>query len=76
MNAIPSAEANRRFSRMLRDVGDGQSYTITSHGRPVAKLVPPDAASRVEARAALVAALRAQDTVEIGPVTRDALSER
>jgi prevent-host-death family protein len=76
VTAIPSAEANRQFSRLLREVGEGGSYTITSHGRPVARLVPADAPARGEGRRALLAVLRAQDAVAIGPVSRDELYER
>lgn len=76
MSAIQATDANRQFSRMLREVGEGQSYTITSHGRPVARLVPVSGAARDGARAALLAGLRAQAAVDIGPVTRDELYER
>ena len=62
-----AAEANRRFSRLLREVREGQSFTITAHGRPVARIVPFDAdaeATRRAARAALMARLRAQPAAE------------
>lgn len=80
--SIPAAEANRSFSRLLREVREGQSFTITAHGRPVARIVPCDAdteaARREAAREALMARLRAQpaaDTTERG-WTRDELYER
>jgi prevent-host-death family protein len=38
--AVSAAEAKRRFSRILREVRDGRSYVVTSHGRPVARIVP------------------------------------
>jgi len=38
--AITASEANQRFSEMLRDVADGESFTVTSHGKPVARVVP------------------------------------
>jgi prevent-host-death family protein len=37
---ISAAEANRSFSRLLREVREGQSFIITAHGRPVARIVP------------------------------------
>lgn len=40
--SISAAEANRNFSRLLRGVREGHSYTVTSHGRPVARVVPAD----------------------------------
>ncbi|TIV74086.1 MAG: type II toxin-antitoxin system prevent-host-death family antitoxin, partial [Mesorhizobium sp.] len=33
--AVSAADANRRFSHILRAVREGQSYVVTSHGRPV-----------------------------------------
>jgi prevent-host-death family protein len=41
MKHVSAAEANRNFSRLLREVSAGETVTITSHGRPIAKLVPP-----------------------------------
>ena len=38
--AVSAADANRRFSELLRTVKNGQSVVVTSHGKPVAKLVP------------------------------------
>jgi len=37
---ISAAEANRQFSKLLRAVEAGETITITSHGRPVARLCP------------------------------------
>jgi prevent-host-death family protein len=75
--AISAAEANRNFSRMLRSVRDGHSYVVTSHGRPVARLIPVDqfADTSSAARDALVARLRRQPIVHIGHWTRDELYE-
>ncbi|MFM2121269.1 MAG: hypothetical protein RL722_2737 [Pseudomonadota bacterium] len=42
MKAISSTQANREFSRLLREVADGEAVQITSHGRPVATLAPID----------------------------------
>ena len=44
---VSAADANREFSKLLRRVREGQSVTITSHGRPVARLVPLSAESRM-----------------------------
>lgn len=76
--AVSAAVANRDFSKLLRRVREGGSYVITSHGKPVAKIVPVDAADPVRAAAkrALLARLRAQPTtVPIGRWTRDELYE-
>ncbi|HMG48448.1 MAG TPA: type II toxin-antitoxin system prevent-host-death family antitoxin [Allosphingosinicella sp.] len=38
--AISASEANQRFSEMLRQVANGESFTVTSRGRPVARVIP------------------------------------
>jgi prevent-host-death family protein len=53
---VSAAEANRSFSRLLRGVREGRNYLVTSHGRPIARLVPAakqDAAERRVREAAL-----------------------
>ena len=40
--AITASKANQHFSQLLRDVADGQSFTVTSRGRPVARVLPVD----------------------------------
>ena len=72
---VSAAEANRQFSKLLRGVRDGNSYVVTSHGRPVAKLVPVDeeAIAREQARERLFARLRSQPVRNIGRWTRDEL---
>lgn len=62
--AISAAEANRKFSELLRGVKAGQRYIVTSHGRPVARIEPIEEQSRTHAKAALLAHL------EIRPVRR------
>ncbi|MFM8936185.1 MAG: type II toxin-antitoxin system Phd/YefM family antitoxin, partial [Vulcanococcus sp.] len=37
---VSASEANRSFSALLRQVAQGQSFTVHSHGRPVANLTP------------------------------------
>jgi prevent-host-death family protein len=74
---ISAAEANRQFSRILREIGDGHSYVVTSHGRPVAKIIPfgESAEHKRAAKARLLARLRSQRVIDIGPWTRDELYE-
>jgi prevent-host-death family protein len=76
--AISAAEANRAFSRLLRDVKAGASFTITSHGKPVARIVPYDATvdAKAAARARLLQRLAHQAVTDIGPWRRDELYER
>ena len=40
--AITASDANQHFSELLRDVAEGQSFTVTSRGRPVARVLPID----------------------------------
>ena len=71
---ISAAEANRKFSEVLRGVREGQSYVVTSHGRPVARIEPlNDGHDADRARGALLRRLRLQKAIDIGPWTRDEL---
>ena len=40
IKAVSAADANRRFSELLRTVKKGGSVVVTSHGKPVAKISP------------------------------------
>ncbi len=75
---ISAADANRSFSRILREVRDGQTYVVTAHGKPVARIVPCTEAdaSRAAARAALMRRLAEQPVTDIGPWKRDELYDR
>lgn len=78
LRAVSAADANRQFSAVLREVRDGKTYVITSHGKPVAKLVPFDAERDAQdaARAKLFTRLKRQRAVRaIGRWTRDELYE-
>jgi prevent-host-death family protein len=74
---VSAADANRKFSLILRGVRDGHSYVVTSHGRPVARIVPAAKDERVVsgARAALLSRLERQPVVEAGRWSRDELYE-
>jgi prevent-host-death family protein len=80
---VTAAEANRHFSKLLRTVQSGRSVTVTSHGRPVARMVPYDDAAegqrdrRREAWRAFLDHLRAQPAREVPrDWTRQDLYER
>jgi prevent-host-death family protein len=78
---ISAAEANRQFSRVLREVREeGASFTVTSHGEPVARIVPADHAKtaeeksrRDEAWKQLLERLRSQPALNLGKWSRDEL---
>jgi prevent-host-death family protein len=55
--AISAADANRKFSKLLREVKEGRSYVVTSHGRPVARIAPVAEQRDSKAKAALLAHL-------------------
>lgn len=75
---VSAADANRKFSEVLREVRKGHSYVVTSHGREVARIVPVERSNEggTRAKSALMKRLRAQKPIEIGPWTRDELYER
>ena len=64
--SVSAADANRKFSELLRGVRKGRSYVVTSHGEPVAKLVPAgqDARTLASARSSLLARLKSQRAVQ------------
>jgi prevent-host-death family protein len=74
---VSAADANRKFSKLLRAVREGQSFVVTSHGRAVARLVPAEKNSGVTrgAKAALLKRLRSEPVVTVGRWRRDELYE-
>jgi prevent-host-death family protein len=80
MRQVSSADANREFSKILRQVRGGESVTVTSRGEPVAVICPVGAGVRNgqdEAKAALLARLRTQQPAGVRVRwTRDELYER
>lgn len=75
--AISAADANRNFSQVLRDVREGRSYVVTSHGRPVARIAPIQGkgagGAASSARNSLFNRLRREPVVKIGRWKRDEL---
>lgn len=74
---IRASDANRKFSQILQRVGKGESFVITSHGKPVAEIRPiEDDAEKEHKRAArerLFARLKSQPAVNAGKWSRDEL---
>ena len=72
---IAAADANRRFSELLRLVREGRSFIVTSHGRPVARLAPIDAreSASAGARRLLLDRLRRAPVADVGRWSRDEL---
>lgn len=78
--AVSAADANRNFSRILREVRDGHSYIVTAHGKPIAKIIPIGKSNerddvRATAREVLFARLGSKTAIDIGPWTREELYE-
>ena len=74
--SISATEANREFSRVLNEVASGETYVVTSRGKPVAKMVPmtPSAPDEEAKRQRLLAFLDEMARVppqNLGPITRD-----
>jgi prevent-host-death family protein len=80
MKTVTAAEANRNFSALLKDVARGEKVLVTSRGKPVATIKPPERlaedAKREGARQRLLAHL--SSVKPLGPITgiRDELYER
>lgn len=74
---VSAADANRKFSLILRRVREGHSFVVTSHGRPVARIVPATEheIAMSGARSALLSRLESQPPVSTGGWTRDELYE-
>ncbi len=72
-SAISAANANREFSALLRKVRRGHQYVVTSHGRPVARIVPFSMGAEITstARHTLFKRLQSASTRSIGRWTRD-----
>ena len=77
MKTVTAANANRHFSRIIREVAQGEAFVITSRGQPVATIGPvlKNSAERQRSKTALLARLRKQNVTGIRPWTRDELYE-
>jgi prevent-host-death family protein len=66
MIIVNAADANRSFSKLLRQVANGESFTVLSHGRPVATLSPARDQSRekYQSRTALLKRLSLEPVTE------------
>ena len=77
-DSISAADANRHFSSLLRRVRDGRSVVVTSHGKPIARIIPVgkrDDRGAEGARSALLTRLRTEPVVDVGRWSRDELYE-
>ena len=74
-DVITAAEANRRFSSILRGVRAGRHYLVTSHGTPVARILPAGekdhAAAMAMAKRLLLERLDSQAVLGLPRLSRD-----
>lgn len=75
MKTINASEANRYFSRILREVAQGEAYTIISRGKPVASMLPAgrESAQRRQAKSDLLKRLDSQPVTGEREWTREEL---
>ena len=67
MDTVGAYEAKTHLPRLLDRVAQGESLTITRHGRPVARLVPV-ASGREQAREAMAQIVRRRRQIERVPL--------
>lgn len=72
---ISATEANQRFSELLREVAEGESFTVTSRGRPVARVLPIDRDGQRRSVKRLIDKLRREPIRYGGPWKREDLYE-
>lgn len=77
MKTVTASDANRQFSSILREVSHGEVITVTSRGRPVARITPAPGAGRGRevARQRLLERLRQQKATGARGWSRDELYE-
>ena len=77
MKTITAADANRKFSGLLREVRKGEEITILSRGKPVAKItaVSSRALQKNTMKTRLLSRLKGQKATGARNWTRDELYE-
>lgn len=72
---VTVTEANRAFSKIVREVANGQDYLVTSHGRALVRITPANplypVVDREEKRRKLVDELLALPERAPGRIIRD-----
>lgn len=75
MRTVTAADANRQFSSVLREVAQGEVFTVLSRGKPVATIAPSNFsnAQRGKAKNSLLARLHDQAAMGERNWTREEL---
>ena len=81
MSSVGAREANRSFSKILKEAENGKTVTITRNGKPVARLEPfirkpLSGKAKEKSLARLMALLEKGLPLGGGPYTRDEMNER
>lgn len=73
MKTVSAAEANRSFSKILGEVQKGETFRITSRGKPVATIAPAQdvAADRRKALEEIIKRWEKQPLLHLGKFQRD-----
>jgi prevent-host-death family protein len=75
-STVGSYEAKTHLPRLLEEVAAGRTITITKHGRPVARLVPPVTNERPEPEQVVAALRQARQGIRLkGLSLRELLEE-
>lgn len=77
MKTVTAADANRQFSRVLREAAQGEVFVVVSRGKPVATIGPVKKADaqRHAAKETLMTRLRSQVVTGERTWTREELYE-
>lgn len=73
--AISASEANQHFSELLREVAEGESFTVMSRGRAVARMTPVDRAREAKSVRTLLDFVRTLPVRRVARWSRDDLYE-
>lgn len=82
MSSVGATEANRSFSKILKEAESGKTVTITRNGKPVARLVPALASPPLSDKARkksfdrLLKLLKKGIPLGGGPYSRDEMNKR
>ena len=75
MNSVGTHEAKTHLSKLLERVEKGEQFTITKHGVPVARLVPPDGAAKLSAADAVAELKRLRKSCKLNGLSLRSIIE-
>ena len=75
MNKVGTYEAKAHLSKLLERVEKGEQFTITRHGVPVARLVPPDKAAAMSPGEAVAELKKLRKNCTLGGLSLRSLIE-